>query len=139
MWISPVNKSTSFDSIVAASTDLRQAGVTLYSIDPLGLADFGTRTSYYQEFLKGVASSRSVQAGDLSLQVLAVQSGGRALNTSNDLAAAIASCAADADDFYVLTFEAPLADHADEYHSVSVRIDKPGVTARTRTGYYAQP
>ena len=128
-----------FNSIVSLSTELRQAGVTLYSIDPLGLADFGIRTSYYEEFLKGVPSPEKTDAGDLGLQVLAVQSGGRALNTTNDIAAAITSCAADADAFYVLSFEAPPADHADEYHSIAITVDKSGVTARTRTGYYAQP
>jgi VWFA-related protein len=128
-----------FNSIVSLSNELRAAGVTLYSIDPLGLADFGVRTSYYEEFLKGVASPQHAQAGDLGLQVLAVQTGGRALNTSNDITAAITACAADADAFYVLSFEAPRADHADEYHSLSVTVDRPGVTARTRTGYYAQP
>ena len=27
----------------------------------------------------------------------------------------------------------------DEYHTLEVKVDKPGLTARTRTGYYAQP
>jgi VWFA-related protein len=129
-----------FNSIVAASTGLRQARITLYSIDPLGLADAGgVRISYYEEFLKGVASADRVLPGDLGLQVLAVQSGGRVFNGSNDLTAAIANCAADADAFYVLSFDAARADQANEYHSLGVTVDKPGITARTRTGYYAQP
>lgn len=128
-----------FNSIVAASTELRQAGVTLYNIDPLGLADFGTRTSFYKEFLKGVASPKRAEAGDLGLQVLAVQTGGLVFNTTNDLATPIAKCAADGESFYILSFEAPPADHADEYHSLAITVDKPGAAARTRTGYYAQP
>jgi hypothetical protein len=39
----------------------------------------------------------------------------------------------------VLTFNAPPAAHANEYHGLEVAIDKPGLTARTRTGFYAQP
>ncbi len=128
-----------FNSIVSLSNELRQADVTLYCIDPLGLADFGIRTSYYEEFLKGIASPQHAQGGDLGLQVLAIQTGGRVLNTTNDITAAIRACAADADAFYVLSFDAPRADHADEYHSLAVTVDRPGVTARTRTGYYAQP
>ncbi len=153
IWISPgwpllsgpnielTNKEAQqlFSSIVAASDTLRKADLTVYSVDPLGLADFGTRTSFYQEFVKGVASSKRAVYGDLGLQVLAVQSGGRVLNTTNDLMTAIANCAGDADAFYVLSFEPPPADHADEYHSLRVTVDKPGATARTRTGYYAQP
>ena len=128
-----------FNSVVAASDALRQANLTVYSVDPLGLADFGTRTSFYEEFLKGVASPKRAVYGNLGLQVLAVQSGGRVLNTTNDLTTAIANCAGDANAFYVLSFDAPPADHADEYHSLRVTVDKSGAKARTRTGYYAQP
>jgi VWFA-related protein len=128
-----------FNTIVQASTSLRQADVTLYSIDPLGLADFGTRTSYYKEFVKGVPFAKRALPGNLGLQVLAVQSGGQALNTTNDLTTAVAKCAADAEAYYILSFEAPKPDHADEYHSLDVNVDKPGVTARTRTGYYDEP
>ncbi|MFZ0760706.1 MAG: VWA domain-containing protein [Candidatus Sulfotelmatobacter sp.] len=129
-----------FNGAVALSNRLRQARVTLYSVDPLGLADAGgIRISYYKQFLKGATSASRLEAGDLGLQVLAVQSGGLVLNSDNDIASAIAHCAADADSFYVLSFEAAHADRANEYHAIAIRVDKPGVTARTRTGYYAQP
>lgn len=129
-----------FDSIVSISGGLKQARVTLYSIDPLGVADAGSgRTFYYKEFLKGVPFASRVRPGDLGLQVLAVQSGGLVLNSTNDLASAIADCAADASAFYVLTFDTARADNANEYHAIGIKVDKPRITARTRTGYYAQP
>jgi VWFA-related protein len=129
-----------FDSVVSASTVLRQARITLYSVDPLGLADSGgVRITYYEEFLKGLASPSRAAVADLSLQVLAVQSGGRVLNSSNNLTTEVANCAADADAFYVLSFDASRADRADEYHSLAVTVDKPGIKVRTRSGYYAQP
>ncbi|HZW79654.1 MAG TPA: VWA domain-containing protein [Candidatus Deferrimicrobiaceae bacterium] len=129
-----------FSSIVALSNELREADVTLYSIDPLGLADAGgVRISYYEEFLKGVPFASRAQAANLSLQVLAVQSGGRVLNSSNDITGEIAKCTADAEAFYVLSFEAAHADHANEFHAIDVKVDKPDTKARTRTGYYAQP
>jgi VWFA-related protein len=130
-----------FNSIVTATTGLRQARITLYSIDPLGLADAGgNRISDYKNFLKGVSSPAQATFGDMGLQVLAVHSGGRVLNSTNDLAAAIAECTADADTFYVLSFDAARADQAlGEYHALAVTVDKPAATARTRSGYYAQP
>ena len=129
-----------FNSIVSFSDSLRQARVTLYAIDPLGLADAGgIRIGYYKEFLKGVTAPSRVNAGNLGLQVLAVQSGGLVLNSTNDLTASIANCAADANSFYVLSFDAARADRVNEYHAIGVNVDKPGTTARTRTGYYAQP
>jgi VWFA-related protein len=129
-----------FTSIVDFSTQLRLADVTLYSVDPLGLADAaGVRISYYEEFLKGVTKPDRSQAANLSLQVLAVQSGGRVLNSSNDLTHEIAECVADAEAFYVLSFESARADHPNEYHAIDVKVEKPGAKSRARTGYYAQP
>jgi VWFA-related protein len=129
-----------FQSVVSMSTALRQARITLYGIDPLGTADAGGgRTFYYESFLKGVRKANDVAAGNLALQVLAVQSGGRVFNSTNDLTGAVESCATDASNYYVLTFDAPPAEHPNEYHGIEVKTDKPGLTVRTRTGYYAQP
>ena len=129
-----------FDNIVALSDGLRNARITLYSVHPLGTADAaGFRTTYYKEFIKGVTAANHVQAGNLALQVLAYQSGGRVLNSDNDMADEIATCINDANAFYVLTFEGEPGDGPNEYHGLEVKIDKPGLTARTRSGYYAQP
>jgi VWFA-related protein len=129
-----------FNTIVGLSDSLRKSQITLYSIDPLGTADAGgLRTVYYESFLKGVKSANQVQIGNLGLQVLARQSGGLALNSSNDVAGEVAECANDANSFYVLTFEAQPADGPNDYHALEVKVDRPKVVARTRTGYYAQP
>jgi len=127
-----------FAMIVAASAELRQARVTLYVVDPLGLADFRT-ARYFEEFVKGVKSPGYALPGDLGLQVLAVQTGGLVLDTTNDLTTSMATCAADATSYYVLSFTPKRADQANEYHSVKINLDKAGLTARTRTGYYNQP
>lgn len=129
-----------FNDIVSLSDSLRNARITLYSVDPLGTADAaGFRTTYYKEFLKGVTSASHVQAGNLALQVLAYQSGGKVLNSDNDMTEEIAACINDANAFYVLTFDREPGDGPNEYHALEVKIDKPGLTARTRSGYYAQP
>ncbi len=129
-----------FDRIVAATNGLRKARVTLYTVDPFGPSSSGgNRIWDYEGFLKGVTSPSRAVFGNLALEVLAVHSGGRVLNSTNDLTAAIGECTADAHAFYVLSFQGARADHENEYHDLEVTVDKPGVTARTRTGYYAQP
>jgi VWFA-related protein len=129
-----------FREIVALCQQMREARITLYAVDPLGTADAGSfRTFYYETFLKGVTSSNKVDNGNLALQVLAVQSGGRVLNSSNDVPGLIATCLADSKAYYSISFESPPADHPDEYHALAIKVDKPGLTPRTRTGYYAQP
>ena len=79
------------------------------------------------------------QIGNLGLQVLASQSGGRVLNSSNDVAGEIATCVADANGSYVISFDSLAGDGPNEYHALDIKIDKPGLTVRTRSGYYAQP
>jgi VWFA-related protein len=128
-----------FSTVVGLSTQLRQARITLYSVDPLGSNEGVARTLYYQDFLKGVSKLSQVNVGDLSLQVLAVQSGGLALSSSNDVTALLEKCLADTEAYYELSFVPASADHRDEYHNLLVQVAKPGLTARTRTGYYAQP
>jgi VWFA-related protein len=129
-----------FETVVALSDALRQARITLYSIDPLGLSDArGLRALRYENYVKGVKKANQVNIGNLALQVLAEQSGGRVFNYNNDVASEIATSVADANAFYVLSFEGLPGDGPNEYHALSVKIDKPGLTARTRTAYYAQP
>jgi VWFA-related protein len=140
LQLTPKDFQWLFESIVTLSGGLRQANITLYDVDPLGVSNSGgTRIMYYQDFLKGVTSAKKVQPGHLSLQVLALQSGGRVFNSTNDLTSAIANCSGDGDSFYVLSFNSARADGANEYHALGVTVDKPGSTVRTRGGYYAQP
>jgi VWFA-related protein len=129
-----------FDSIVAVSDRLRRARITLYVVDPLGLADAGgSRTEYYKEFLKPVTKVNRAQLGNVALQVLASQSGGLVLNSSNNLAEEIGKCVADANSSYVLSFDGLPGDGPNEFHAIEVKIGRPGLAARTRAGYYAQP
>ncbi len=138
--LSSRNQQSFFNSIVSFSDRPRRARITLYSIDPLGNSDAGgPRTTYYENFVKGVKNANQVHVGDLGLQVLAVQTGGRAIHADNDLTGEIATCVADANAFYIVSFNSLPGDGPNEYHALEIKIDKPGLKARTRAGYYAQP
>ena len=128
-----------FNAIVDASAQLRQARIALYNVNPLGAAENTLNIFYYKQFLKGVTRPSQVAGGNLGLQVLAVQSGGLVLNSSNDVSALLQQAFADADAWYELSFEPAKAERPNEYHQIEVRVDKPGLIARTRQGYYAQP
>jgi VWFA-related protein len=153
LWISPgwpllsrtaiqftsLQRQQMFASIVSLSTQLRQARITLYSIDPLGTRDIGIRTSAYAAYLKGVSKPKEVEPGNLALQVFAVHSGGLVLNSGNDLAELLQKCLFDTEAYYEISFESPPAGQRDEYHHLELRLAKPGLSARTRQNYYAQP
>ena len=136
--LSSTDQQKLFHSVVAVSNGLRRARITLYNVNPLDPGS-GVLKQYYKDFSKGVSTARDVRVGNLALQVLAYQSGGMVLNTSNDLAAEIATCVNDANAYYVLSFDGAAGDAPNEYHALEVKINKPGVEARTRSGYYAQP
>lgn len=124
-----------FGSIVALSTVLREARLSVYSVSS---ADSGVDAGAYRYYLKGVKSAAKSDPDDLALKVLAIQSGGRVLGPDNNIAAQIDSCVADAGAFYTLSFDPPRAEHGSEYHELKVLIGKPELTARTNTGYYNQ-
>jgi VWFA-related protein len=127
-----------FASIVGLSAGLREGRITLYGIDALGVEEGVGRTNYYQQFVKGVGKSSQVEIGDVSLQVLAVQSGGLALSSSG-VALALQECIDDTKNYYQLTFASAPAEQPNEYHAIEIRVAKKGLIARTRQGYYAQP
>ncbi len=154
IWISPgwaylsgpnINLSSHdqqmiFANVVGISTFFERARITLYSIDPHGLADEATiRSSYYEEFVKGVPSAPKVQQGNLALQVLAVHSGGKVINTGSNIADEISSCLADASAFYVITVPRAQAETPNTLHTIQVKISDTKLQARTLFGYYAQP
>ena len=151
LWISPgwpilsgpnVDLSTKeqqriFDTIVSVSTELRRAGITVDSIDPLGTQETESRTFYYQNFLKGIRKPDNAELGDLALQVIAIQTGGMVFNSSNDLAGELQKSIDDARAYYELSFDA-IPGEPYEYHQLEIKVDKTGLVARTRTGYYSQ-
>ena len=75
---------------------------------------------------------------DMQGTVVAVHSGGLVFTASNDIAGQITRCVADADVYYTLMVDAAPADRPDAYHALQVKVATPGLTARTRNGYYVQ-
>ena len=132
-------EETIFGDVIYFSGELRQDRITLYNIDPVGTSQSTFSENYYQTFVKGVAGPRDAQLADLSVQVLSAQTGGLALVSDNDIAGMIQKCIADANSWYEITFDPPPTGKPNEYHHIEVRVDQPGLIARTHTGYYANP
>ena len=127
-----------FATLVSLSNQMRAAQITLYNVNPLGTGENLLRTSYYETFEKGVSKPSQVQLANLSLQVLAVQTGGLVLDEDNDVAAELQRCMDDTRAYYELSFK-PTGGEPGSYHALQVNLDKPGLDARTRTGYYSTP
>ncbi len=133
-------KRNLFTQLVHISTALREGQVTLNMICP---SDFLRKTESLNDhdkaLINGLQSEDEVTAGSLSLQAFAHQSGGRILIEKNNIPDGIATCMADAASYYVLSFDSDALVGPSEYRSLEVKVDKPGLTVRTNTMYYAEP
>jgi len=128
-----------FDTAVRLSTDLRRARITFYSIDPRGAGGTGERSVFYQNFTDGLTKLDNAAFGDLGLQVLVTQTGGRAIFGNDPIANSINHEVTDVSAYYTITIDAAPAERPNQYHQIDIKMTPPGLKARTRTGYYAQP
>lgn len=126
-----------FANIVELSTELRQARITVYSV--AAISALSPNALLYKHFLNTVKTYRDADFGNLSLKVMVTQTGGNILGPDNDLAGQINRCIEDSNAFYQISFDPPVAVHADEYHDLKIVIDKPDFTVRTNSLYYNQP
>jgi VWFA-related protein len=127
-----------FRTAVDVDTRLREDGITLYSLDSWGADENLNREFYYKSFTDGLKNPGGAQLGNLGLQVFAQESGGLVLNSSG-VVQMLQQCYADAAYHYELTMQAPPAEHANEYHSLRIQVDRPNAQVRSPTGYYDQP
>jgi len=105
---------------------LRDARVTLYSVDPAGLmvnpGDYGADAAFVDPF-----------GGNYQFSRLAKATGGRALYGRNDVDAEIGTGIRDGSSFYTLTYR-PSNTSLDP----QVTLSRPDLIATTREGYYLQ-
>jgi len=130
-----------FSGIVTVSTTLRQARMSVYAIDPNRDPGFNSSGWFrYTGYVKPVTRWKDATVGNMALQVVAEQSGGLAINgTDQVLSDQIARYGAEGTSGYLLSFEVAAGSDSDEYHDLKVTVDKPGLKVRARSGYYAQP
>jgi len=128
-----------FSDVVSLSNQLRQDDLTVYNINPWGVGEPLERADLYEAFLKAPNRPSDVELGDLSVQVLAVHSGGLAIESNSDVAGNIARCLNDLRSWYAITFDPLPADKPNEYHHIDVKLARRDLIVRTRDGYYANP
>lgn len=125
-----------FDLIFWFSALLREARI---EISTFSVGESDPRSLLYKEYLNGVKTVGQASVMYLYKNVLAVESGGQVLETSEDLVKQMDDCVRQANAFYTVSFNPAPAAHKDEFHDLKVKLSRPGLTARTNTGYYDQP
>ncbi len=116
---------------------LTAARVALYPIDARGL--------YGNPAGEAVASGRPrnnpigfnnvVNADRDSLDATAKATGGKAYAGGNDLLGALQEDTATGGDYYALSYVPPLSKYDGKYHTIEVKVDRPGLQLEYRRGY----
>jgi VWFA-related protein len=119
---------------------LRDARVTLTSIDPT-INSTDTVLLETPDDLDAAEDENGNDPfqGDVNFQLLAPATGGRIYFSRNDVDAEISETLNRADNYYTLSYSPTNRnDLAQPYRRISVSVDRPGLKASTRNGYYIQ-
>lgn len=112
-----------------------RANVTVYSIDPRGLA--GTVSAGLQvDQNEWKTHLRKTQG---SLRVLAEATGGLAVVNDNDFTSALKRIDAETSDYYILGYYSSNLDTAKRMRQVEVRVKREGVKVWSRSSYKLRP
>jgi VWFA-related protein len=111
---------------------LRDARITLYTIDPAGVminpGAYGAAAAFNDPF-----------GGEYQFNKLAKATGGRTLYGRNDVDAEIGTAIQDGANFYTLAYRPTNNSYEPrKFRKIAVTIDRPGLTVITREGYYQQ-
>ncbi|HEX7138049.1 MAG TPA: VWA domain-containing protein, partial [Vicinamibacterales bacterium] len=101
--------------------------VAIYPVDPLGMPVGATRGSF---------APLGMTAAKDALKQFALDTGGEAIVNTNDFARGLAQAARDSSAYYLLAYESPHPDDG-KFHNVSVKVKRPRLTVRARSGYLA--
>jgi VWFA-related protein len=128
-----------FDHFVLLSRTLREAQVTVDAVSsPDLLRKPELQTVQLRSFADGPHTEEQARASDFALQSVVTKSGGR-ITESNSIADQITRCVANVQTYYALSFDYLPSSKPDEYHSLQVKVNKPGAKVLTNTLYYAEP
>jgi VWFA-related protein len=105
------------------------ANLTIHTLDPVGL-----ETSLNSPM---GGSAVGIQERQADLRVPADLTGGRTIMNTAAPEAAIPTLFAESSSYYLLAFTPADPGPNGKLHSIEVKVNRPGISVRTRSGYYA--
>lgn len=110
-----------YDQAQQIARALSSAGLRIYPIDARGLS---------------VSSSAYVNIG--TMRELAEDTGGKAFYNSNNLESLMRQALEDSREGYLLTYAPSKLREDGSFHTIRIRVSRPGINLRYRPGYYAE-
>jgi VWFA-related protein len=144
--------SKSFDVRFYALVDQANRGnVAVYTVDAAGLRA-GSHTLLAGRYAADAAGSAATtqtsppdlgeiarRAPEVGLGILANETGGQRFDGTNDLFKAFPRVDEDLRSYFTLTYAPPRAEPDGKFHKIEVKVKRPGLSAKTRSGYTSLP
>jgi VWFA-related protein len=130
-WIAGMDMDSDLREVYDAAN---RNNVAIYAVDPRGLPGFEFDIN---EGIGLQADSKYLNSTMDTLRLLAEQTDGRAIVNRNDLAAGMAQITRDSSAYYLIGYNSADAPTDGKFHSIRVRVKRPGVQVRARKGYWA--
>jgi VWFA-related protein len=112
--------------------------VTIYAVDPRGLAPFEFDLSTAGGANVSLTKDRAMLESTIdTLRILADETDGRAIVNQNDLGAGLRQIVRDTSAYYLLGYTSTLNQPDGKFHKINVRVKRPGLQVRARPGYLA--
>lgn len=147
---SALTTATSDERIRKLADDASRSSVVIYAVDPRGVINTGLSA---EDNLSGMTnkevaqlvfdrSERLIESRD-GMVVLAQKTGGLFVENNNDMTLSLRKAVDDGDGYYLLGYQPSIftfeENQKSSFHSIKVRVKKPGLTVRTRTGFFGRP
>jgi VWFA-related protein len=132
------------DYIEAASQAMNTANVAVYPVDARGLmglpmADASKSIKVNPQTHQIPRSMMTVDHRNMeTMEYMAELTGGRAFYNTNDIQGAIRRAIDDSTVTYTLGYYLPEESWDNKFHRLKVKVNRSGVTIRTKKGYFAQ-
>ncbi|HWR54092.1 MAG TPA: VWA domain-containing protein, partial [Bryobacteraceae bacterium] len=116
---------------------LNDADIAIYPVHAGGIAADPALSVERQRATLDTEPMDSIHSSHDSMRFLAERTGGRAYYNNNDLAGAMKESFDDGELSYTLGFYPTHGDWNSRFRSLKVRVKRPGLRVRHRTGYFA--
>jgi VWFA-related protein len=114
--------------------EANRANATFYTIDPRGLPVFDTPLGPGPP-LDIITDAAVLRTRLDTLRMLAESTDGMAVLNNNDLDSGLKRIATDLSSYYLLGYYSSNAKLDGKYHTIKVRVKRPGIEVRARKGY----
>ena len=136
-----------YDELQDAYETARRADVPIYTLDPRGqvlaedvirggIGSIGGLGQAAGEGTRALIAANIRQQHD-RLAEMAINTGGLAFTNQSNLTRAVEHIVADNSSYYLLGYYPSPFEADGKFHAVSVKVKRPGVRVRARTGYVA--